>query len=131
MSRHTPGPWKVVKETTRLHGEVTFYVTAQDPDSPRSGRLEVPIHIGLAGGNSRTMASGRTEANAHLAAASPDLLAVVKKTLVELERLAPTRAPPHPLMNEQERRQRDAAFEFLDRLIAEHHAAIAKAEGKS
>lgn len=114
-----------------MHGEVSYYVTALDPDSRGSGYLEVPIHIGLAGGNSRTLASGRTEANAHLTAAAPDLLAIVKKTLVGLEQVAATRAPPHPLLSAQELATQKKALEFLDALIAEHKAAIAKAEGKS
>ena len=72
IGAYTPGPWKVVIET-RPHLDPSYYVTALDPDS-RSGALEVPFHIGLAGGNSRTLLSGRTAANAALVSAAPDLL---------------------------------------------------------
>lgn len=117
MSAHTPGPWEVVVEA-RPHSEPIYYVTAADPEaSPGAGYLEVPFHVGLAGGNSRTRASGRDEANARLIAAAPDLLAVVQDCL-----------------ESEERRRRDLrdgspASSYSDARLTRLRAAIAKARG--
>lgn len=82
-AKHTPGPWSVSVET-RPHSETSWYVTAPDPDS-RGGAIEVPFHIGLAGGNQRTLQSGRTEANARLIAAAPDMFEALTCLLAAIE----------------------------------------------
>lgn len=115
MSAHTPGPWEYAEE-------------GYEPCVMAGDYYVATAHAGMPGDD---YGVGEAQANARLIAAAPDLLAVVRKTVRELEQLAPTRAPAHPLMADAERTQRAAAFAFLDQLIAEHHAAIAKAEGRS
>lgn len=128
MTAHTPGPWRLVVEHRGLW-EPSYYVTAPDPDAdPKSGYLEVPFHIGLAGGNARTHKSGRTLANARLIAAAPEMLAALEVSVgliaaeVERTRDMIDRYPDDP--------NGPGALADDLKLLGMARAAIAKARGQ-
>ena len=95
MSKHTPGPWEVEQD-----GPWTL-VRGRDPELP-SDDIPGPLVCTPAD-------NGYTQANAHLIAAAPDLLAALKEIVAGI---SVGTDPDHPW-------------------IKEARAAIAKAEGRS
>lgn len=75
--RYTPGPWKVIGDSAGIQGGDGFIVA----DATRAKNPKV-----YSGKN-----KGDEKANAHLIAASPELLEVCKETLNELESMTTDR----------------------------------------
>lgn len=74
-SKHTPGPWKVIK--SEMHGEPMLYVgTPQSTTDFTLGGLEKHAAYILGG------CPSETEANARLIAAAPELLAAAKLVML-------------------------------------------------
>lgn len=103
MSAHTPGPWKVINHPRVAH-----------VDSQRS------VGFGANGMASIAWLTGgvlNQEANAHLIAAAPDLLAVVEECLESEER------------RRRELKDGSPASTYSDARLGRIRAAIAKARG--
>jgi len=104
---HTPGPWKVARKRGPLHG-----IGATDPLAIKDSTGE---YVATLGGGSVHFANA--DANAHLIAAAPDLLAALKECVPWLESM------PLPA---DDQHLRDMAAKTLNDV----QAAIEKAEGK-
>ena len=75
MTKHTPGPWVVEKNTTLIWG-------ACDSDDKSTHGMGFPIaeaRLTTPGWAKRSFADCEPEANAHLIAAAPELLEALKK----------------------------------------------------
>lgn len=102
MSDHTPGPWYI----RDLHpGRATFNI-GTDPNDPYSGEIAVVFRCG---------GRFKTEADARLIAAAPELLEVLRKVRDQID-------DPH--MGSVDHRS-DVA------LVSAIRIAVAKAEGRS
>jgi len=76
MTKHTPGPWHI--ERRRIPDTTLVQVNIVAANPVKEHHIEVPAHVDLrvafTGG-----CEGRGEANAHLIAAAPELLAACKE----------------------------------------------------
>ena len=104
---HTPGPWKVARKRGPLHG-----IGATDPLAIKDSTGE---YVATLGGGSVHFANA--DANAHLIAAAPDLLAALKELTPNIraigrsDDLTPIRG------------------EWMMKCLTRCEAAIARAEG--
>jgi hypothetical protein len=78
MSKHTPGPWRVSEHCTTIIKR-DFRLIGDD-----SGELIASSH-GM-DGSGFFVGNDEAQANAHLIAASPDLLAALKALVQQVER---------------------------------------------
>lgn len=98
---HTPGPWHI-----RNGADFEVYEGGDDPHTVASGELVV-AHI--------SRQAGKSNANAHLIAAAPDMLDMLYTVLPYIKTL------------EQDKGYKPGAVNTISRQI---QAAIAKAEGR-
>jgi len=106
MSKHTPGPWAVAEVAPEFYGHGKYWVAYVDLGTWPDLTATVAPCIGLEG---QPINREVVEANAHLIAAAPDLLAACEHV-------------------------RDTIREFLPTVMSEDltaiEAAIAKAKGQ-
>lgn len=77
MSKYTPGPWEVARTA---HGEAGLSILYKDRSSNAQWVKWEMARVGL---NSRKITE-KTEANARLIAAAPDMLEALKKASTQL-----------------------------------------------
>lgn len=86
MSKHTPGPWKACRSHETYDG--TYFDI--DPEDAAEYASRPFVRIEAPGGRSVFNASDLfefSEADAHLIAAAPDLLAVAKAAMIHVREL--------------------------------------------
>ena len=112
MTKHTPGPWRVVRDGA---GALSIASDSVQPDPVTQARYLFVARVERTrSGNPLWRQDEESEPNAALIAAAPDLLAALEMAVATIERIAPKHGP----------------FSSVDGTLSVASAAIAKAEGR-